>query len=98
MNSIVAPTADLIPVSAVPAVLPPSTATGRATGISTVYRWHQRGLAGVKLPFTFVGSGSFVRRADLVRFLALVHLRRVGAAGQVAAVAAVPAAPKKATS
>lgn len=85
-DAVVKPSPDLVPISEVPDLLPRS-AEGKKVNISTAYRWRLRGPCDVTLPVTCVAARTFVRRADLLQFLALVHLRRADAAGKVASAA-----------
>ena len=47
----------------------PQVARKFGVHISAVYRWQQRGIDGVKLPFTRIGGASFVLVADMEDFI-----------------------------
>ncbi len=41
--------------------------------VSTINRWSQRGVRGTKLPTVVVGGRRFIRRIDLLNFLAVLN-------------------------
>lgn len=50
----------------------PSQVPGRPT-ISTIFRWMQRGVRGVRLRGTLIGGRRYVKRDDLDAFLAALN-------------------------
>lgn len=51
---------DLVPFSQVPKHVP-----GNRPSIATIWRWRQRGVAGIRLPVRHVGGRVYVSLADL---------------------------------
>ena len=58
---------DLIPIRELPAVLP-KQANGKRIHIATVYRWIQRGVAGICLEATKLGGKTYVSKEAIEQF------------------------------
>lgn len=67
MHDSSSPTSDLIPLIEVPSLLP--RRAGRAMHVSTVYRWAQQGVAGVRLNTCRIGGLLFTSRHSLDAFI-----------------------------
>ncbi len=65
-------TEDLLPINKVPAELP------NRPSVSTIWRWHLRGIAGVKLEATKVGGRKYTSREALARFFAATNAPEAG--------------------
>ena len=64
---------DLIPFNQVPQHVP-----GRRPNVATIWRWRQRGVAGVRLRVHHVGGRVFVSLADLELFFEQVAAVKEG--------------------
>ncbi|MEX2141614.1 MAG: DUF1580 domain-containing protein [Pirellulales bacterium] len=65
---------DLIPFSVVPKHVP-----GTRPNIATIWRWRQRGVAGIRLPVCHVGGRVYVSLADLALWMEQVQAAKEGA-------------------